>query len=148
MDAALEPAILAMTDAMVAASGWSERLYPDNGWLAEDEQLSMVVLTALGDGAEPFPAERLVGGTHVVVYATGRVLALAPDVSQATADAALRAAAPTQGVCDYCPEPLLGSAVLLPYPAGATVVAVSLCAACVAFLRSTFPTAHYVTCGG
>lgn len=127
--------MLAMADALVEASGWSDHLYPDNGWLNEDEQVSDLVRLALGDGDEPFRAEMPFGGTHLVVYATGRVVPLAPDAPQATADAALRAAAPTVGVCDYAGEALNGRAVLLPVPAGATVVALALCEACAVFLR-------------
>jgi hypothetical protein len=148
MDAALEPAVLAMADAMVEATSWADRLYPGNGWLNEDEQLCEFVRVALGDGEEPYPAERLLGATNLVVHAIGRVLPLAPDATQAMADAALRAAAPTVRACDYCQAPLVALSLLLPVPAGATVIAVALCDTCAVFLRSAFPTAHYVTCGG
>jgi len=141
------PASVALADAIVEADRWSHRLYPDNGWCAsEDFRLERLLFHALGDGAEPYTDELDgFGWTQIAVFAAGRVVQVAPGSTQADADAAVRAVAPTLAVCDYRGGDVAPVAGLLPLPAGALVVVASLCVVCFTEVRATFPNAHFIT---
>lgn len=131
-----------MTDAMVAATQFGGTLYPQNVVCNDDERVSERVRWLLSDGDEQFPVELAVGHTHLLVGA--RVLPLAPGTPTATVDAAVRGAAPTHAVCDYCAGDLAPVAGLLPVPAGACVAALLLCGTCRDFLTDAFPSVHFV----
>ena len=144
MDADLEPGILAMVDAVLAATDWSFRLYPENGWCVEDARIDALVLEALADGEEKDRIESVPGQTLLLVHSNGRVLAVAPDATRATLEASAKAAAPRVAACDYCAGPPAAVVGLLPVPAGATLTVFSLCADCLVFLRNTFPDAAFI----
>lgn len=142
MDAQRLVAATAMADAIVEATQFGLRLYPENRICVEDERVSAVVRFVLEDGNEAYPVELAVGHTHVLVGP--RAVPVAPGTTQAHVEDLARACAPDLATCDYCGEaaPVAG---LLPVPAGASVPVLLLCQPCSAFLADTFPSAHFVT---
>ncbi|MGI8845647.1 MAG: hypothetical protein ACR2HC_05665 [Thermoleophilaceae bacterium] len=60
-------------DRLLAAMAWADSLYPENGWLVNDETVSEVIVAALDDSDEPFTAARSPEHANLLVPATGRV---------------------------------------------------------------------------
>lgn len=145
MTAALAPHVLAMADALEASLRFGS-LYDANAFTVNRTSIDLAVRHALRDGNEPYAREAGFGQTYLLVGL--RAVPCAPGTTRPEADALLlAAAAPTRG-CDLCPFGKPPAVGLLPVPAGATVVAVSLCHNCWQSLTKAMPRAHFVRTTG
>lgn len=142
MTAGLAPHVLAMSDAILAATGFGKSLYGSNARVVEYPTISGKVRRALDGEDERYPADRNIAHNYALVGL--RVVPVQPGTPRAAVDALLAAAVPTAGACDLCPWPSTSLVGLLPVPAGAVVVGLVLCAGCWADLTRKMPSAHFV----
>lgn len=145
MTAALAPHVLAMSDAILAATRFGHSLYGQNAFVMEYPTVNGKVRRALDDGSEPYSDDRALAHNYALVGL--RTVPVQPGTPRPAVDALLAAAVPGAGTCDVCPWPSTPLVGLLPVPAGAVVVALVLCEECWLVMTKQMPRAHFIRIG-
>lgn len=138
----LAPATLALSDAILAATGFGSSLYGGNSFVIDFPTFMGKVRLALEGGGERYPVDREL--THNYGLVGLRTVPLQPGTPRRAVDALLAAAVPAVAACDLCPWPSTAPAGLLPVPAGAVVVGLILCEECWTPTRRKMPRAHFI----